>query len=91
MTIEADHYRQEVALLKADPIVRQMAKDCEGAWDEEKSRRFICHPDNHPTFEFMSTANAEYRERGGTQARTIGGVGRAIVSLLLEGSGDEAA
>jgi hypothetical protein len=72
--IESSDYVREVQVLTEDPIVVQMALEIRG----DVSFQEI---DSH---NFMSAANAEYRARGGTQNQTLGGVPRAIKSLLID-------
>ena len=74
--IIADHYREEYAALAADPIVIDMAA---GLADVQTSD--IAHPNGSPRFEFMLAANDEYRSRGGTISRSIGGVATALLGL----------
>ena len=72
--LESGDYQREVEMLKEDPIVRQMALEIKG--DVE--------PKECDTSNFMSAANNEYRNRGGHLNQTLGGVPRAIKSLLIE-------
>ncbi len=72
--IESPEYQREVEMLKADPIVRQMALEIKG---DVASHECGGH-------EFMLCANAEYRQRGGNKSITLGGVPRAIKSLLID-------
>lgn len=77
--IEADSYRQEERNLKSDPIVIQMAIEIKGD----------VQPVECDTHNFMGAANNEYRIRGGKANRTLGGVARAIKSLLTEWQASE--
>ena len=70
--IESDDYRQEEETLKADPIVIAMTDEIRGDVTPE-----MCMTHN-----FMGHANYEYDRRGGKQAKSIGGVARAIKALL---------
>lgn len=72
--LESGEYQREVEALKADPIVRQMALEIKGDVPMNEI-------DSH---NFMGAANAEYRSRGGHLNQTIGGVARAIKSLLID-------
>jgi len=72
--LESGDYQREIDLLKEDPIVRAMALEIKGDVPIE-----VCD-----THDFMLKANAEYRWRGGNKNQTIGGVPRAIKSLLVD-------
>ena len=72
--LESRDYQREVEVLKDDPIVKAMALEIKG--DVE--------PKECDTSNFMSAANNEYRNRGGHLNQTLGGVPRAIKSLLIE-------
>jgi hypothetical protein len=78
--IEADYYRQEEADLRADPIIQARAREVAGALPQ------LTHEDGGATSELMGMANDEYRRRGGTRARSIGGVARAILALSRQGT-----
>jgi hypothetical protein len=83
--IESDKYRDEERELKADPIIRALAAEVrEGLDAEAVTRDEFTHDSGTATFTFMQGASAEYRDRGGTKARTIGGPARAVLALLEE-------
>lgn len=78
-TIRADHYREDVDRLIADPIVRDMAGGLAG-----ESIANLTHDDGTPRFEFLLAANAEYTRRAGHGANAhLGGVPEALVAILL--------
>jgi hypothetical protein len=64
--IESDDYRQEVEALVADPIIAEMVAELPKGWDPEILERWG----------FVSGASHEYHERGGTNAKSIGGPAR---------------
>jgi hypothetical protein len=70
MPIESERYAKEEATLVEDPIIKQMAAE-------------ISDPDgvDMKSYEFMVAASDTYRERGGFQARSIGGPARAIRAI----------
>lgn len=83
--IESDSYRQEEALLKEDPRIIALADELKvGIEKGHVSLDDLAWPDGHANSRFMGMANAEYRRRGGTRARSIGGVSRAVLALLRE-------
>jgi len=77
IVILSDDYRKEQEALLADPIVAAMAASLTAGELVE-----LIHPDGTPTFEFMLAANAEYRSRGGKASWSMGGVGRALATLV---------
>jgi len=76
MAIEAEHYREVRDQMRADPIIQQMAREV--PWYHQKE--FI-DKDGHPTWQFMSRANATYSIRGGKIGGHIGAVAEAIIEL----------
>ena len=66
--LEADHYRDEIEILKSDPIILAMRASLPADFDYESSG-------------FMSAALHEYNRRGGTNAKSIGGPVRALRAL----------
>jgi hypothetical protein len=78
VALVSDDYRQELRDLLDDPITHDMA---EGLGNVAFPQ--IMHPGGSPTFDFMVASNAEYRSRGGTHGRSMGGVGRALIGLLI--------
>lgn len=80
--IEADHYREEVANLKVDPIVIKLSDEL---WEAPQFiKDELWDHNGEPTHRMHLGVNREYRVRGGTQAHTIGGVARAITTLHKE-------
>lgn len=79
--IESDDYREEVAQLKEDPIIIQMADELPPDW-----RLQFTHggTDDSPNWFFMTRASDEYHRRGGTQGRSIGGPAKAIIAVRRE-------
>ena len=78
--IESDDYREEVATLREDPIIQEMAAELPDNW-----RVFALNEGtDQARHAFMMNALDEYKERGGTQARSIGGPVRAIIAILKE-------
>jgi hypothetical protein len=71
--IEAQHYRDEVERLKADPIIQGMLATV----------RDVPATERH-SWPFISAASGEYMRRGGTGATSIGGPSRAINALIEE-------
>jgi hypothetical protein len=71
--IESDDYRQEQETLMADPIVLAML--------DELPPESIPMEGGHS---FMLAALHEYNARGGTNARSIGSVARALIALNRE-------
>lgn len=61
----APHYREEHERLINDPIIREMAAEIPAGVDLT-------------TGAFMQAASRTYHDRGGTNARSIGGPGQAI-------------
>ena len=85
--IKAAHYGETEARLTQDPIVIAMAK---GLADVPRGqlvheRAVIGGNEVTPRFEFMQSANAEYRQRGGTDGGHIGAVAHALLNLLDSG------
>lgn len=74
--LESDDYRREQELLQADPIVRAMYREMKEDIDSGALSRH-----EMSGYEFMCSADEEYRSRGGQDARTIGGVARALRAL----------
>jgi hypothetical protein len=77
--IESDEFRQEVAELKADPIVQAMAKEVKDVPEWK-----LYHVDGTPKIGFMRRTVNEYQKRGGVKAKTLGSVARAITALNKE-------
>lgn len=77
--IEAGHYDETRAALKADPIIRDMVEGLRGVALDE-----LCHPGGGARFEFMAAALKEYQGRGGTVPVHIGGPAEALLALLRE-------
>lgn len=80
--IEADHYRDEEKLLMQDGHVKSMVDEIIETHTGDPLAEFF-HDDGTPRHEFMGAANAEYARRGGRDARSLGGVARAIRALLV--------
>lgn len=77
MTIRAGHYDEVERRLRADPVVRAMARELRGAgtWG-------AVHEDGTPSHGFMLSANRTYAERGGEiTGKHIGAVARAVLAL----------
>lgn len=79
--LTADHYRNTVQALKADPIIGQMAAELNLAADPLAG---ATDENGQPTFNFMQAANREYARRGGRIEAHIGGVAEAITGLLAD-------
>lgn len=77
MAIEAAHYGETRARLKADPIVREMA-----ATVATEHLPQLAAWDGTPRFAFMQAANREYAARGGQDGGHIGAVAEAIIELV---------
>jgi hypothetical protein len=75
--LEADHYRVEIETLMADPIVVALADEVRRA--DAAAGGPVLRLDSH---EVMGRVNEEYRRRGGTESRSIGGVARAVARLV---------
>ena len=73
--IESQRYRDEVERLKADPIIRRMAREVQdlGLGDQELE-----------SWGFISAATTRYDLEGGRNAESIGGPARAIASIVKE-------
>lgn len=74
--IEALHYQQEVDRLKLDPILIGMFNEMRPDIDAGRLTRMQMNE-----WDFICRADDEYRERGGTLAKSIGGVARALRTL----------
>jgi len=79
MTIEASHYGETRAALKADPIIQDMAGGCKHIPLAE-----LAYEDGGPKGDFMMAALREYNARGGAIPTHIGGPAEAILELLRE-------
>jgi len=84
--IKAKHYDEVEELLANDPIVIAMAHGL-----AKVEREQMVHEDGSPRFEFMQSANAEYRERGGKgsghdEGDHIGAVAHALLKVLDSGA-----
>lgn len=85
--IQAAHYGETERRLAKDPIVIAMAK---GLADVPRDQLVHDGADDRtvgtgqptPRFEFMQSANAEYRERGGKDGGHIGAVAHALLLVL---------
>lgn len=89
--IEADHYREEEAALRADPIIKAMAAEIKEGLDAGAvTMDEFVHETGTPKHGFMGGAGAEYRKRGGEKGRSIGGPARAVLAELRELRVDEA-
>lgn len=77
--IVANHYRETVAALLADPIVHDLASGVLGHDLAE-----LAHDSGTPRHEFMGAANREYAARGGQIHGHIGAVAEAVLALLAE-------
>jgi hypothetical protein len=93
-SLEADHYRNEIADLESDHIVIEMVKDIrdyEAEHDCVGKHRALFHDDDltEPTFEAMSLFNYRYHEVCGTECKnnslSLGGVAKAVGALLHAG------
>jgi hypothetical protein len=73
MAIESDDYREEIEVLKKDPIILDMMDGLPSAYYS-----VIGFFDS---FQFMKIAGDEYHRRGGTNAKSIGGPARAMKAL----------
>lgn len=74
----SDDYRTELRELLDDPILHDMAEGLHGVPFPE-----LMHDGGAARFETMLAVNAEYRSRGGTAGRTIGGPSKALIALLI--------
>lgn len=74
-TIRAQHYRDEQAALVADPIIQRMVRDLQQA--PSIRQQFVAGG-----FEMMMAALNGYRNLGGKNAHSIGGVLEALQTLL---------
>jgi hypothetical protein len=85
-TIESEDYEITRQRLMKDPIIIDMAgglknEPVEGLCHGELPK-YKTDPWPTPRFEFMMAANAEYRERGGTDGGHIGAVAEALLRLI---------
>ena len=80
-TIEADHYREEVDRLAADPIIIAMANQFLAHDTPASKPRFIGEIKTLQYWDFTLAASRHYNERGGKGATSIGGPARAIRRL----------
>lgn len=78
--IKAAHYDETEKRLAQDSIVIAMAKGLAGVKRED-----LVHANGTPRFEFMLSANKEYRERGGTDGGHIGAIAHALL-IVLDGA-----
>jgi hypothetical protein len=84
IVIEAGHYEETRQRLTKDPIVIAMANELKG----KVPRSELVHNDDPndprptPRFDFMMKANAEYRDRGGTDGGHMGAIAEAILRLI---------
>lgn len=82
--LESDDYHKEIADLKQDPLVLEMAHDL--FEDEIVGWKDIVESSAFPSLA-LSHYNAESKRLGAeNNAKTIGGVGRAIKELIEEWS-----
>lgn len=76
--IRAAHYDETEQRLAKDPIVINMAGGLAGV-----QRKDLVHDDGTtPRFEFMMSANAEYRARGGDDGGHLGAIAHALLMVL---------
>lgn len=82
--LRSKDYGETEARLAADPIVIAMAKGLANVPRSElvHDTSDVTDTDVTPRFEFMQRANAEYRERGGTDGGHIGAVAHALLMVL---------
>ncbi len=73
--LEADHYREEEANLMLDPIIQQMAAEIPKKLIKNGKVKL-------DSWDFIKSSLDEYHERGGKNAKSIGGPARAITALL---------
>lgn len=80
--IKAKHYGETEERLAQDPIVIAMAHGL-----ADVPREQLVHEDGEsPRFEFMQSANSEYRSRGGEDGGHIGAVAHALLKVLDSGA-----
>lgn len=79
--IKAAHYDETEAALALDPIVIAMAHGLNGVPRSELVHIDEDGDEGGPRFEFMQSANSEYRERGGLGGGHIGAVASALLKL----------
>ena len=94
--IEADRYREEVAILESDDIVIGMAKDLRGAPRDQIRHLWIDDDLTEPTMEGMRIFTHIYDLRRHEQnppstntSRSLGGVAKAVGSLLKAERNDD--
>jgi hypothetical protein len=75
--IESGDYENTRLRLMQDPVVIAMAKGL-----ENEPRSQLCWDDGSPKFDFMMSANAEYRKRGGKDGGHIGAIAEALLRLI---------
>lgn len=77
--IVSDQHRREQRVLQADPIIIAMAQELRALPPEEQPTPKVLEG-----WDFMRRAMLGYEQRGGRNARTIGGVAKAIAALLAK-------
>jgi hypothetical protein len=80
MTIEAAHYRETIARLEADPIIKKMAKELLATGETVDS---VSNGIENPSWEFMMACQREYKKRGGAISHHLGGPARAVLNLMI--------
>jgi hypothetical protein len=80
--LRSKDYGETEARLAQDPIVIAMAKGLAGVPREELVHVDEDGDEGGARFEFMQSANAEYRERGGKDGGHIGAVANALLLVL---------
>lgn len=84
-SIVSAEYHQEYAALAADPIVQAMAVGLAAVpLDEISWAGYLPSEPRSPKHTFMMAALTEYKARGGTQSKTIGGVATALLRILAQ-------
>lgn len=96
LAIVGDSYRDEQRELLADPIIIQMAGEVFNAVETGQMKMDeLVHgwsesagPPKTPRHEFMSSSLNEYKARGGSKSRTIGGPANAVMTLVFDLRGE---
>jgi hypothetical protein len=90
--IESADYEECRQRLMKDPIVINMAGGLRGIplmqmvhQEDVDENGKLKDPHPTPRFEFMMSANAEYRERGGTDGGHMGAIAEALIRLVQGG------
>jgi hypothetical protein len=74
--IESDDYRKEVEVLKQDPIILEMYDEIPAVYFSAEG--FL------DSYQLILLAHRTYNERGGKNAKSIGGPARAIRAIYEE-------